>query len=282
MRISIASGKGGTGKSFIALNLACTLAKSRDVCLVDCDVEEPNLHLFFEECWTEEDATVPVPVVDSSTCTLCGRCGEICQFGAITVLSNRVLLLPDLCHSCGGCSLACPEGAIHEEDRVIGKIQVGMPFPRLTLVTGILKEGEIAAPRMIRMTKERVEGHSLVIYDGPPGTACPVIETLEGSDLCILVTEPTPFGYHDLRKAASIAGKLGIPAGVVINRSSGEDSRIRSFCASVGIPVWLQIPFDRQIALLHGRGKILVDEDPNWQEPFQALFQQVCRMEEGG
>jgi MinD superfamily P-loop ATPase len=278
IKIAIASGKGGTGKSFVALNLACTLAMDREVVLLDCDVEEPNLHLYFSCTWVEEQVTQPVPVIDAEICNRCGKCGEVCQYGAMTVLPDRVLFLQDLCHACGACLLSCPLGAIHEDSRTIGKIRTGQPLPGLTLVSGILNEGEVSTPRLIRKVKESALGHPLVISDGPPGSACPVIETLEGNDLCLLVTESTPFGLHDLQKAAAVTKKLGIPAGVVINRSTGEDMKITDFCAAADIPLLKVIPFDREIARLHGRGGILTLERTGWQSIFRELFDRCTAM----
>jgi MinD superfamily P-loop ATPase len=271
-KIAIASGKGGTGKSFVALNLACTLALDREIMLLDCDVEEPNLHLYFSCPWNEEEVTQPVPEIDAEVCNRCGKCGEVCQYGAMTVLPDRILFLQDLCHACGACVLSCPLGAIHEGSRTIGKIRTGRPLPGLTLVSGILHEGEVATPRLIRKVKEAASGYPLVISDGPPGSACPVIETLEGNDLCLLVTESTPFGLHDLQKAVGVTKKLGIPAGVLINRSIGEDNEIADYCMAEDIPLLDIIPFDREIARLHGRGGILTLERTEWQPFFRELF----------
>jgi MinD superfamily P-loop ATPase len=272
IKIAIASGKGGTGKSFVALNLACTLVQDHDVTLLDCDVEEPNLHLYFSCPWNEEEVTQPVPQIDTEICTRCGRCGEVCQYGAMTVLPDRVLFLPDLCHACGACVTSCPEGAICEGNRTIGKIRTGQPFPGLTLISGVLNEGEVSTPRLIRKVKEAAQGHPLVISDGPPGSACPVIETLEGNDFCILVTESTPFGLHDLQKAAQVTKKLEIPTGVVINRSTGQNEMIADFCTSTNIPILGTIPFDREIARLHGQGDILIQKRPDWGGFFRTLF----------
>jgi MinD superfamily P-loop ATPase len=281
LRIAIASGKGGTGKSFVALNLACALSRTCEVVLLDCDVEEPNLHLYFTGPWDEEEVTQPVPAIHAEECTLCGRCGEVCQYGAMTVLKDRVLFLSDLCHACGACLIACPEGAIYEGQRSIGKIRTSSPLPNLTLISGILNEGEVATPRLIRKVKEAAEDHPLMISDGPPGSACPVIETLEGADLCLLVTESTPFGLHDLQKAFAVTGKLGIPVGVVINRSTGRDQNVVTFCSSAGIPILGIIPFDREIARLHGQGEILVRQKPEWERVFCDLYHQCTSIVRG-
>ncbi|KUK62879.1 MAG: Cobyrinic acid a,c-diamide synthase, partial [Methanoculleus marisnigri] len=186
MKIAIASGKGGTGKSTVAANLAYTLARSREVALVDCDVEEPNLHLFFPAPAVDVPVTTPVPEIDLGSCTFCGECGKFCRFGALSVLKDRVILFPELCHSCGGCSLVCPQGAIGEVPRTVGRVACSRPLPALTLISGVLNEGEVQAPTVIRATKMLAEGHPLILYDASPGIACPVIETLEGSDVCVL------------------------------------------------------------------------------------------------
>jgi MinD superfamily P-loop ATPase len=275
MKIAIASGKGGTGKSTVAANLACTLSRSRDVVLVDCDVEEPNLHLFFPTGATDLPVTVPVPEIDPAKCNLCGECGKFCRYGALAVVKDCVLTFPHLCHSCGGCALVCPQGAIREVPRTIGRVASSRPFPRLTLVSGILNEGEVLAPPVIKAAKTLSEGHPLILYDASPGIACPVIETLEGSDFCILVTESTPFGLHDLRLAAGVAETLGIPAGVVINRSDGKDEETVAFCREHGLPILMTIPFSREIAAVTSRGGLIAALLPGWEERFTDLADAV-------
>jgi MinD superfamily P-loop ATPase len=272
MRIAIASGKGGTGKSTVAANLAWVLARTRDVTLVDCDVEEPNLHLFFPGDAVDVPVTTPVPEVEIALCTLCRECGKFCRFGALSVLNDRVLTFPHLCHSCGGCTLVCPQGAIREVPRTIGRVACSHPLPRLVLVSGVLNEGEVQAPAVIRAAKARAEGHPLTLYDASPGIACPVIETLEGGDACILVTESTPFGLHDLRLAVEVAERVGIPAGVVINRSDGQDELIAAFCHEHGLPVLMTIPFSREIAAVQNRGGLISRDLPGWDERFAGLF----------
>ena len=204
MKIAIASGKGGTGKTMVAANLAFTLSRDGQVTLVDCDVEEPNLHLFFPAPAVITEVTLPVPVIDENTCQHCGLCGEFCQYGAITVLPTRVLFFPELCHSCGGCMLVCPNDAIHEEPKRIGTVAVSTPLPRLKLISGMLDTGNPHAVPVIRAAKKLAVGDPLVICDSAPGTSCPVVETLDGCDCCILVTESTPFGLHDLRLAVDV------------------------------------------------------------------------------
>ncbi|KDE55839.1 ATP-binding protein [Methanoculleus sp. MH98A] len=278
MKIAIASGKGGTGKSTVAANLACTLALSREVALVDCDVEEPNLHLFFPDSAEDVPVTTLVPEIDPALCTLCGECGKFCRFGALSVLKDRVLLFPELCHSCGGCSLVCPQGAIREVPRTIGRVACSCPLSRLTLVSGVLNEGEVMAPTVIRAAKMLAEGHPLILYDASPGIACPVIETLEGVDACILVTESTPFGLHDLRLAAEVVESTGIPAGVVINRSDGRDEETLDFCRERGLPILMTIPFSREIAAIQNRGGLICRDLPGWEERFADLFEAVVKI----
>lgn len=272
MKLAIASGKGGTGKSMVAANIAFTLAMTEPVTLVDCDVEEPNLHLFFPAPVTTTEVTVPVPVVDEAACDHCGKCEEACQYGALTVLQNRILFFPELCHSCGGCTLVCPKRAIHEESRRVGTMSVSAPIPGLKLISGMLDTGSPHAVPIIKAVKERAGGDPLVICDSAPGTSCPVVETLDGCDACILVTESTPFGLHDLRLAVDVATRLGVPVGVVINRSDGRDEETIRFCIDHDLEILMTIPFNREIAAIQSRGDILCRARPEWQKEFFALF----------
>lgn len=276
MKLAIASGKGGTGKTMVAANLAFTLSLAGQVTLIDCDVEEPNLHLFFPKTATITGITVPVPVIDENTCQHCGLCGEFCQYGAITVLSNRVLFFPELCHSCGGCMLVCLNDAIHEEPKRIGTVAISTPLPHLKLISGMLDTGNPHAVPVIRSAKKLAAGDPLVICDSAPGTSCPVVEALDGCDICILVTESTPFGLHDLRLAVDVADRLGIPTGIVINRSDGKDQEIIDFCRVQDLEVMMTIPFDREIAAIQSRGNILCQVQPTWQNEFTGLFMK-CR-----
>lgn len=273
MKLAVASGKGGTGKSMVAANLAYTLSRTEPVSLVDCDVEEPNLHLFFPAHGTTRDVTVPVPVIDESVCDRCGKCGEFCQYGAITVLPNRVLFFAELCHSCGGCMLVCPKKAIHEEPKQIGTVSFSLLFPFLDLFTGTLGTGSPHAVPVIREAKKQAAaGESIMIIDTAPGTSCPVVEALEGCDACILVTESTPFGLHDLQLAVDVATRLGIPAGIIINRSDGKDEETLRFCTDHDLDVMMTIPFSREIAAIQSRGDLLSRARPEWQKDFMALF----------
>ena len=271
MQIAVASGKGGTGKTTVAVNLALVLSASRQVTLADCDVEEPNLHLFFSGPAEEEEVTIPVPEIETNTCTLCGKCGQFCRYGALIVLKDRVLQYPQLCHSCGGCSMVCPVGSISERPEVAGVIHVSDPEPSLHLISGTLREGSIHTPAVIKAVRKKLYPEELVLLDAPPGTACAAMETLEGCDFCLLVTEPTPFGLHDLTLICQLAKLYHIPVGVVINRSDNQDNAVEHFCNEHTIPVLMRIPFDREIALKQGSGRIISKEDPVWWKRFSQL-----------
>ena len=272
MKLAVASGKGGTGKSMVAANLAFTLAGVGPVTLVDCDVEEPNLHLFFPGQAETRDVTLPVPVINESLCDRCGECGKFCQYGALTVLPDRVLFFSELCHSCGGCMRVCPKNAIREEPRRIGTLSKSLPLPNLKLITGILDTGNPLAVPIIRDAKHEASGDPLVIFDTAPGTSCPVVEALDGCDACILVTESTPFGLHDLKLAVDVTNSMGIPSGVIINRSDGKDSDTLQFCADNDLDILMTIPFSRTIAAIQSRGDILCRAKPEWQKDFCSLF----------
>jgi MinD superfamily P-loop ATPase len=277
MKIAVASGKGGTGKSMVAANLAWALSRSEPVTLVDCDVEEPNLHLFFpEDQPTISPISVLVPGVDPGRCNLCGECARFCAFGAIVVAKDRVLFFPEHCHSCGGCTIACPAGAITEIARTIGTVTERSLLPDLRLITGTLNEGEVLVMKAIRVVKHRAGTEGWVIFDSSPGTSCPVVETLEGSDFCILITESTPFGLHDLALAHDVTSGMGIPSGVVINRSDGKDEAMRQFCDERRIQVLAVIPFERRIAEIQGSGDLIARRDPAWKERFCDLAR-ACR-----
>ena len=281
MNIVVASGKGGTGKTMVSVNLAWTISRSQEIHLIDCDAEEPNVHLFYPGDEPVGPVTVKVPEVDSEKGALCGACGEFCRYGAISVLTETVMFQPHLCHSCGGCMLSCPVDAITEVPRRIGMITKSRPSPTLTVISGILDEGEINAPGVIKAAKEAGEWDGVSVLDGPPGSACPVIETMEGADVCILVTESTPSGLADLKRAARLAEALGVPAGVVINRSDGEDAPTLEFCAEEGIPILLTIPFDREIAAIQNRGRILCSEKEEWKEAFSQLYEDALTIAGG-
>ncbi len=275
MIISIASGKGGTGKTTVATNLAVCL--DGDVQLLDCDVEEPNAHLFIQpDIQRVEAVTTPVPEVDLNKCSFCGKCAEICQFKAIVVLGTTVLPFHELCHSCRGCVRVCPEGAIHEVGRELGVIERGRRNG-LEFVHGRLRVGEAMSPPLIRKVRESTRPGAVTIIDAPPGTSCPVIASMKGADFVLLVTEPTPFGLHDLALAVGAVRILGIPHGLVINRSDLGDDRVWDYAKKEAIPVLMNIPFDRRIAEAYSRGEMLVEAMPEWKERFAALHRAIRR-----
>jgi MinD superfamily P-loop ATPase len=273
MIISIASGKGGTGKTTVATNLAASLEK--DVQLLDCDVEEPNSHLFIKPLIEDvKTISTPVPEVDMEKCTLCGKCSEICQFQAIVVIGETVLPFPELCHSCGGCMEVCREKAIREVDREVGMIESGHRNG-LEFIHGRLKIGEAMSPPLIRKVREYTRPGVLTIIDAPPGTSCPVIVSMKDADFVLLVTEPTPFGLHDLKLAVGAVKILGIPCGLVINRSDIGDDRVREYANTEGVPILMEIPFDRKIAESYSKGEMIVEAFPEWKERFKDLLHQI-------
>ena len=278
MKIVVASGKGGTGKSTVAANLAYSLLDLAPVTLVDCDVEVPNLHLFFYSEPETEEVSTTIPEVDTDLCTLCGDCGNFCRYGAIAVLKDRVLIFEKMCHACGGCMIACPEKAISEAPYPIGLVEDSNPLPGLRLISGFLNEGEVLAPRIIRTAKEMAEDGEIVIVDSSPGIACPVIEAMEDADFCILVTESTPFGLHDLDLALGVTKNLGLKAGVVINRSDGSDEEVRDYCREAEIPVLMTIPFDREIASVQNKGGLISERMPGWKEKFAGLYDECLKI----
>jgi len=279
MIISVASGKGGTGKTTIATSLAAVLGSRAQ--LLDCDVEEPNCHILMKPVLqTCESITVPVPIVDVDKCTLCGKCGEVCRFSAIVVIGDQVLTFPEMCHGCGGCTLLCPEGAIHEGSRELGVRETGFAGP-VEFVHGRLRIGEAMSPPLIRAVKEKIDPEKIAILDAPPGASCPVINTVTGSDFIILVTEPTPFGLHDLGIAVEAISDLAIPLGVILNRSDVGDREVQRFCAQRGIPLLAEIPHDRQIADGYARGNLLVVSAPQYIKLFLEIFTKITEMIDG-
>lgn len=281
MTIAVASGKGGTGKTTVALSLA--LSSPVPVTLLDCDVEEPNAALFLPLAEVRESpVAVSVPVLDETKCTACGACAQFCEFNAIVRIGTTVMIFPELCHSCGGCFRVCPHGAIREEPSPIGSLTEarvnreslsGDSAVPITLVQGLLSIGHAMSPPVIRAVKRRGAGLSaLTIIDAPPGTSCPMTTAVSGVDAVILVTEPTPFGLHDLDLAVKTLRKMGIPFDVVINRSDSGDARVAEYCEREGIRVLLSIPEDRRIAVGYSVGKPLTESAPEWKPAFAGVI----------
>ena len=278
MIVSIASGKGGTGKTTIATSLALSI--NSGVQFLDCDVEEPNAHIFLKpEIKQNKAISIPVPKIDESKCNFCGRCAQVCAYNALAVLKDKVLTFPTLCHGCGGCMLLCPQKAITEVDKEIGVVEIGNAG-HLQFIHGKLNVGEVMSPPLIRAVKEYINPTRTVIIDAPPGTSCPVIEAVKGSDFCILVTEPTPFGLYDLTLAVEVLRKLKIPFGVVVNRSSLGDDKVDSYCEKEHIQILMRIPFKKEIAVAYSKGIPLADEYPDFKERFNGLFEDIkkCRI----
>jgi len=241
-------------------------------------VEEPNAHLFIRPALEgTEIITTPVPQVDEDKCTLCGKCGEICQFKAILVIGETVLTFHELCHSCGGCMAACPEEAITEIGRDLGIIERGHRNG-LDFVHGRLRVGEAMSPPLIRKVRSHTRPDTLTIIDAPPGTSCPVIAAMQGADFVLLVTEPTPFGLYDLKLAVGAVNILGIPCGLLINRSDMGDDKVKEYAHENDLPILMEIPFDRRIAEAYSRGKALVDVMPEWKEKFFELYSRIEEM----
>jgi len=275
MIISVASGKGGTGKTTVAVNLALSV---QPVNLLDCDVEEPNVHTLLHPTDIQTSSvTVPTPVVDQERCSLCGKCSEFCEFNAIFVGKTKTVVFNEICHSCGGCALVCPERAITEVARSIGSIHQSMSAD-IHLAYGELSIGEPIATPVIREVKTHIDRGKMNILDAPPGTACPVIETIRGSDFLILVTEPTPFGLYDLSMAIDVVKELEVPFGVIINRAGIGDDGVINYCKENAIPILMEIPFNRRIAELYSQGIPFIQEMPEWIGKFREMYEHIRRV----
>ncbi|MGC8579216.1 MAG: ATP-binding protein [bacterium] len=281
MIISVASGKGGTGKTTVAVNLALSLD---DVQLVDCDVEEPNAHLFIKPDITEKkSAYIPIPEVIYEKCNYCDICRQVCTYNAIVVIPPRVnkkgtvLVYPELCHGCGACTLLCPQKAMIEVNKEIGIIEIGEKG-NLQFIQGKLNIGEAMSPPLIRQVKKQINKQKTVIIDAPPGTSCPVITAVKGSDFCILVTEPTPFGLNDLALTVDVVRELRVPFGVVINRATIGNNKVEEYCEKEGIPVLMKIPFDRKIAEAYSQGTPMINTLPEYKHSFKELFYTITTM----
>jgi MinD superfamily P-loop ATPase len=270
--VSVASGKGGTGKTSIAVNMALSVGNLQ---LLDCDVEEPNAHLLLHPKITrKEPVYTKIPKVNPQLCNGCGECAKTCQFHALFVAAKKVMIFPELCHSCGGCALVCPKKAITWEKHDIGTLNFAKTS-NLELVYGELTVSKPLAIPVIKAVKNQLNPDKDVIIDSPPGTSCAFVETVRGSDFCILVTEPTPFGLHDLTIAVEVLRRLSVPFGVVVNRAGIGDRKLYQYCQEEGIPVLLEIPYDRRIAELYSSGTPFVLDMPSWQQKFRTLYQNI-------
>ena len=286
MKISIASGKGGTGKTTIAVNLALCLgsdlwSSNIGVQFLDCDVEEPNANLFLNAQINKTiDANILVPQIDEKLCNYCGKCQQVCEYKALAIIPQNgdskgaFLLFPHLCHSCGACTYICPQKAITEIPKKIGEIEIGNKGDIL-FSAGRLSIGEIMSPNLIKQVKKNIDTTKIVIIDSPPGTSCPVVATIKGTDFCVLVTEPTPFGVNDLILAVEVLRKLKIPFGVVVNRSDIGNNEVNIYCDNEKIPILMEIPFDEEIAKLYSTGIPFVEKLPNYKQKFIKMFEEI-------
>ncbi len=278
MRIVVASGKGGTGKTTVATSLALIAAEQEFVRFMDCDVEAPNAGLFLNPVLdTRKDVGVLIPKVDEAICTYCGKCAEVCQFHAIAVIGKKTLVFPELCHGCGSCTLVCPENAISEHLDVMGVLESGRAAQGIDFSQGVMNVGEPMAVPIIRELKkwEVANPPAIEIRDAPPGASCPVVETIRGADFALLVTEPTPFGLHDLKQVAEITHELGLPTGVVVNRDGIGDNAVQAYCDENDIPILMRIPMERRIAEAIASGTPLLEAAPEYRPYFQSMLETI-------
>ncbi|NPV02952.1 MAG: P-loop NTPase [Brevinematales bacterium] len=270
--VAVASGKGGTGKTTISVNLAAVI---KNVTLIDCDVEEPNCGLLLKPKQIEtEQVTLKIPQIDRNLCDGCRKCSDVCEYNAIAVMGEKAFLIESLCHGCGACSYFCPQKAIEEIDKQVGFIESGK-VGDIELITGKMDIGQTLSPHIIRHVRKKNPGRNITIIDAPPGTSCPVIHAVYGADFVLLVTEPTPFGLNDLKLSVGLLREMEIPFGVVINRDGLGDSGTEDYCIAEKIPLLMKIPFDRKIARIYSEGKLLINEFPEYRERFTELFNNV-------
>lgn len=266
MNITVLSGKGGTGKTTVSTNLAIALSSN----YIDCDVEEPNGFLFLKpEISFSEEVTVDYPKINKEKCIACGKCVETCQFNALVKVEDHIMTFPKLCHSCGACELSCDYGAINYEKRVIGKIERG-ESENIKCQRGILEIGEpMSVPVINKLLKNLDEGTNLI--DCPPGTSCNVVNTLRYADVALLVTEPTKFGLHDLKRAVELVRSFKLPFGVIINKDDERQNQIRQYCKTEDIPIIGSIPYSKDIASCYSKGHILYK-----QVEYKAIFDEIA------
>ncbi|MBU7016946.1 MAG: ATP-binding protein [Theionarchaea archaeon] len=272
MKIAIASGKGGTGKTTMSVNLALSMD---NVQLLDCDVEEPDCNIFLKlPLENLEDVFLPVPEIDIEKCVFCGKCSGFCRYNALAIFPGDALVFADLCHGCSGCFLVCPEHALKERRKKVGVIEYSSSSD-INFMRGVLNIGEKMSTPVIKALKKKIDKSKLIILDSPPGTACPVIETVSDCDFCILVTEPTPFGLHDVELAVALTRILEVPCGVIINKAGIGDDAVHVFLEEEGIPLLMEVPYSKRVAYLCSQGIPIVEEMPSWKEKFQKIVYDI-------
>lgn len=285
MRIAVASGKGGTGKTTIATSLALSLSAERETWYVDCDVEAPNGHLFLRPNFTySTQAVIKIPQIQVDQCTMCGKCVEVCQFHALANVVKSIMVFPQLCHGCGSCTLNCPEQAISEVDNPIGMLESGYTAEGIRFQRGVLSISEPMPTPVIRQLKrmDQAPDDALVILDSPPGASCSVVETLRGADYALLVTEPTPFGLHDLKQMIGIVQDMNIPAGIVVNRDGIGSPQVEAYLLELSLPILLRVPFDKKIASGIAAGESLMAVRPEYRQDFLNMYQAICDQVKAG
>jgi len=273
MKIAVLSGKGGTGKTTVSTNMAISL---KDAVILDCDVEEPNSHIFMKPDITDTvSVKAEYPVVDANKCNLCGKCGDFCNFNAIIPTKKNVLVFKEICHACGGCQLVCPTNAIEYKKREIGKIYTGKTIYGNILSSGELIVGEMSGIGIIKGLFEGASKEELVIVDAPPGTACSTVAAVESVDYAIIVTEPTPFGVSDMKMVVEMLREMKIPFGLVINKAGLGDDEIYEYVKEEEIEILMEIPFDEEIAKLYSVGTAFVTEKTEYKEKFQKMYENI-------
>jgi len=275
MKVAVLSGKGGTGKTLVSVNLA---AVSLNAVYIDCDVEEPNGYLFFKPLeLNTQSVSVKTPVVNHARCNGCRKCVEFCRFNALAYISQKVIVFNDICHSCGGCEILCPEKAISEEDKEIGKIEKGISL-NVKVLTGILNTGEASGVPIIRKLIDEAQSDiDFTVIDCPPGSACVVMESIKDADYCILVAEPTLFGNHNIEMVYELVRLFNKPFGVVINKCLPGENLSEEFCTANNIPVLTKIPFSTELGTINSKGLIAVREEQKYRDLFLELFDKVTK-----
>lgn len=273
MEIAVLSGKGGTGKTFVSINLAAAADEST---YIDCDIEEPNGHLFLKpEKLKIDPVKVQIPTVNKDICTGCRKCVEFCKFNALAYINNNLMIFDDICHSCGGCQLVCPENALSEKEKVIGEVQKGIS-ENVNVITGILNTGESSGTPIIKNALNSIEkNRGLTVIDSPPGSACTVMDSIKDADYCILVAEPTLFGAHNLNMVYELLELFNKPYGVVLNKCNEERNPAEEFCKEKGIKILEKIPFDNELGELNSNAKIASRENKRYKELFSSLLEKV-------